>query len=91
MVFGNNFYLDFKSIFKINSLNEVPFLIDNIKQYRSNHTESELDNLNYALNVKNSMLDGYIFLSEGLTENETKKINDEVMYQSLSKFFEILK
>ena len=91
LVFGNNFYLDFKSIFKINSLNEVPFLIDNIKQYRSNHTESELDNLNYALNVKNSMLDGYIFLSEGLTENETKKINDEVMYQSLSKFFEILK
>ena len=34
LVFGNNFYLDL-SIFKINSLNEV-FLIDNIKQYRSN-------------------------------------------------------
>ena len=91
LVFGKNFYLDFKSIFKINSLNEIPLLIDNIKQYRSKHIESELDNLNYALNIKNSMLDGYIFLSEELTSNETKKKNDEEMYQSLKKFFQILK
>lgn len=91
MVFGKNFYLDFKSIFKISCLDEIPSLIENIKRYKSTQIENEFDNLNYALNIKNSMLDGYIFLSEELTKKEAKKINDEEMYQSLKKFFERLK
>ena len=90
IVFGKNFYLNFKSIFVIKKLNQINEIIKNINLYLANEKYNEYETLNYALNIKNSMLDGYLFLSADTHETEKKK-NDELIYKSLNKFFDFIK
>lgn len=91
IVFGKNFYLNFKTIFPIKNLSEIKDTIKKINLYKLNifENENENENINYALNIKNSMLDGYLFLSKDTPIDEIKK-NDELIYQSLNKFFSFI-
>jgi hypothetical protein len=86
VIFGKNFYYNFKSIFSIDKEDQIKTIIKKINLYKIRNTDENV-NLNYALNIKNSLLDGYIFLSN----KDKAKLNDKIIQNSLVKFFKLFK
>lgn len=89
IVFGKNFYLNFKSIFIIEELYQIEEILKKINLFLLNDKFNEYENLNYALNIKYSMLDGHLFLSKD-TLSYIKIENDKMLYKSLNKFINFI-
>ena len=73
--YGQNFYLNYKTLLNVKEENEISQVVNKIlndEKYKNIFKVSEKENINFALNVKNSMLDGYLFLS-----NEVQKLKFE--------------
>ena len=90
LVFGKHFYFNFKSVFSIEEAKDISRAINKIKLYKATE-KIEYDNLNFALNIRNSMLDGYLFLNDENNNEQQIKPNDELIFNSLNKFFELIK
>ena len=65
----------------MDNLNEV---VNNVNRYREEKFDENY-NLTFSMNIKDSMLDGYLFLSKD-KKNEIKS-NDKIILKSLEKFF----
>ena len=84
IIFGKHFYFNFKSIFKIDDMDNLNEVVNNVNRYREEKFDENY-NLTFSMNIKDSMLDGYLFLSKD-KKNEIKS-NDKIILKSLEKFF----
>lgn len=88
--YGQNFYLNYKTLFNLKTENETFNIVKKIQDYKNNkenYLNSENENINFAINVKNSMLDGYLFLSKNLKNSEIIEKNEKFLFDSLKKIF----
>ncbi len=86
--YGQNFYLNYETLVNLKTENEIfekVGIILNDKKYEKSFKISENKNINFALNVKNSMLDGYLFLSKEIESIKFIKENERLLYNSLKE------
>ena len=88
IIFAENFYFGYKGILRIESEDDLEDKIKiinddiNFSKYFENNND---ENINFALNIKNSMLEGHLFLANSnKNKNEILK-NNESIYNSLNK------
>lgn len=88
--YGQNFYLNYKTLLNFKEENEISQVVNKIlndEKYKNIFKVSEKENINFALNVKNSMLDGYLFLSNEIQNLKIREKNNDDLYESLKKIF----
>ena len=88
--YGQNFYLNYKTLFNLKTENEIFDIVKTILNNKNNKEiclKSENENINFALNVKNSMLDGYLFLSKSLENFELIEKNEKSLFESFKEIF----
>ena len=59
--------------------------IKNDENYHQLFQNSDNDNINFALNIKRSMLNGYLFLSKKIESAQLIKKNEDFLYNSFEE------
>ena len=88
--YGQNFYLNYKTLLNVKEENEISQVVNKIlndEKYKNIFKVSEKVNINFALNFKNSMFDGYLFLSNEVQNLKIREKNNDDLYESLNKIF----